>query len=666
MKNPFPVIVLLVLLALLALWHWSSRTAPQPAPKPAPQPAPTPGLAEPAPPPPALESGSRENAQPSNLAESQGLHGTLRSFAAAKASARAVPGARVRWQLDGLSLGETISDADGRYSLPLAAYFACTPLSRERGQLTIEARANGFQPLRQSVPRPPEGAERLALDLVLLPGSTLRGRVLDLEQRAVPGASVQLLAASQQAGREVRVPVASAETNAQGEYELGFVSSATLELFAKAPQLGTAWRTLELEAGADARAEDLTLRGAGELSGHARFTDGTAVADLELWAVPEAVAVQPNALILCVERALEFERDAGLFSTRCITDSDGAFRLSGLIPGKYMLRTPTSEVVFEPRFGYYNSGTHGITLSVETQRLRVEVLDGAGAPLIGAQVVLSELNDAGDGSFEAGQIWFARARGARATASFNVQPETTYGLRVQTRGLEPFEDLVLLAPGEFEQSRSVTLAPAAEPARLRLVLSSPLGLVKGARVQRLSPLTGALDLDLGLLTANSEGWIEGLPPGEQSFAIGFADSLEEPNWHLPVARTAKVQLPAGGARELHQELALGARLELAIAVEGTLGAAPQYPTREARLAEQGAFVSFEPEGQPERPLNFFGPDGRVESQLLPGAAARGVELLLPGRGTLKVQVPGCFLATQSVELAPGAYTRVAIKARARS
>ncbi len=118
MKNPFPVIVLLVLLALLALWHWSSRTAPQPAP----QPAPTPGIAQPVPPTPALESGSRENAQSSKLAESQGLHGTLRSFAAGGASARAVPGARVRWQLDGLSLGETISDADGRYSLPLVAY----------------------------------------------------------------------------------------------------------------------------------------------------------------------------------------------------------------------------------------------------------------------------------------------------------------------------------------------------------------------------------------------------------------------------------------------------------------------------------------------------------------------------------------------------------------
>ncbi|MEY2786067.1 MAG: hypothetical protein RL277_2279 [Planctomycetota bacterium] len=615
------------------------------------------------------EDPQRAGIQGSQPAQQTGLNGTLTRLTGGAATPPVVPGARVRWTCSGLVLGETISDADGRYSLPLAPYFALSELQRERGPLELEVRAAGHQPLLRATPKPNPGATQLRMDVTLMPGNTLRSRVVDSSGAAVADAVVQLLVSTRKADKPVLEPIATVRSDARGGFELGFASSVNMILYARAPNVGTAWKEVELVAGSDLDTAELVLRGEGELSGFARFSDGTPVADLDLWAVPEAVAIQPNALILCVERASEFERGTGLFSSTCVTGSDGSFRLAGLIPGKYMLRTPTTEVVFEPRFGYYNSGTHGILLSVETQRLRIEVRDSQGQPLTGAQAVLSELNDAGEGRFESGQRWFQRTRGSSANATFNVQSETTYGLRVQAAGYEPFEELFLLAPNEFEQLRTVTLAPAAPRAKLRLILNSPLGAVTGARVQRLSPLTGAADLDLGILAVDPQGWIDGLPPGEQCFEIGFTDSLETPNWHLPIARTAPVNLPPGGTRELLQPLSLGARVEVELVFESAPPASPALPagaTREEQLAAQGAFVSFEPAERPEFALNFFGPQGRVEAQLLTGGPGRGVELLVPTKGTLKVQAPGCYLASESVTLEPGRYTRVRVKLRARS
>jgi protocatechuate 3,4-dioxygenase beta subunit len=675
MKPRLLLTLLIAAAALFVLLRWSllqdSESSQRSADKPqALELSPDRPVAPPSPDESALpEEPARAGVHSSQSAPQTGLYGVLTRLSSGAASATVVPGARVRWTLAGLVLGETISDADGRYSLALAPYFALSELQRERGLLELEVRAAGYQPLLRATAKPHPGTTQLRMDVTLLPGNTLRSRVVDANGTAIADAVVQLLVSTRKADKPVLEPIATVRSDASGGFELGFASSVDMILYARAPNVGTAWQEIGLVAGRDLDAAEVVLRGEGELRGFARFSDGSAVADLDLWAVPEAVAIQPNALILCVERASEFERGTGLFSSACTTGSDGSFRLAGLIPGKYMLRTPTNEVVFEPRFGYYNSGTDGILLSIETQRLRIEVRDASGQPLTGAQVVLSELNDAGEGRYESGQRWFQRTRGNNANATFNVQSETAYGLRVQAAGFEPYEDLFMLAPNEFEQLQTVTLAPPAPRAKLRLVLSSPLGAVPGARVQRLSVLTGQADLDLGILAVDPEGWIEGLPPGEQCFEIGFKDSLESPNWHLPIPRTAPVNLPPGGTRELLQPLSLGARLEVELAFESAPPALPDLPagaTREERLASQGAFVSFEPEGQPEFALNFFGPDGRVESQLLTSSPGRGVELLVPSRGTLKVQAPGCFLASEAVTFAPGHYTRVRVKLRARS
>jgi len=91
------------------------------------------------------------------------------------------------------------------------------------------------------------------------------------------------------------------------------------------------------------------------------------------------------------------------------------------------------------------TGTENIALAVESARLRVRALDAAGREQVGARVRLMELNDAGGGRYQPGQIWSEPIGGPLACASFDVQPETAYGVRIEAKGFAALEDLVLLA-----------------------------------------------------------------------------------------------------------------------------------------------------------------------------------------------------------------------------
>lgn len=672
------LLLLILGLALVAIFVWfAGSNSPRPGPR-AVDPEPQPSLPQPSEPTPSVLSNPRELVPPPAQSQHSFADCPLRGRIQSR-SGTPLAGASVRWvrEADGQReiLGSVESNAQGEFGFELTSYANLSAHDVERSTWWLEAQAAMHQPLRQACPRPPN--ERL--ELTLSPGSSLRGQVLDAAQRAVAGASVQLVIQALQAGREQRTVIATTQSATDGSFELGYVSSSKLEVYARKENVGAALATLEVVAGAAPSLPALVLQGNGELNGFARFADGGAVADLELWAVPEAVAVQPNALARCVEDALEAERGSGLFFTRTITDANGAFRLAGLMSGKYMLRTPTTEVTFEPRFGYYSTGTDGIILSVDSQRLRVEVRDSENQPLRGASVSLVELSDAGDGSYESGQVWHVRSRGPNADASFNVQAETTYGIRVRAAGYEAFEELTLLAPGEPEQVKRVQLTRAQAPARLRLVLSSPKGPVSGARVMRLSPLTGAPDLELGVLTADADGWFAPLPAGEQQFSIGFEDQPQAPNWCLPVPRTELIQLSSGASREWALQLALGGRVELSLDWESapaadsvwkepsTVEASERVRLFQEHLSKHGAFVELEArEPAGSRSLHFWSAEGRVESQLLPGTQGRGVELLPPGEYTLKVQAPNCFFTSTTLQVIAGEWTRVRVSLRARS
>ncbi|MBK7644164.1 MAG: carboxypeptidase regulatory-like domain-containing protein [Planctomycetes bacterium] len=467
-------------------------------------------------------------------------------------------------------------------------------------------------------------------------GRVLSGRVLAQDAKPVAHAEVLLLAPAT-GNDEARRRLAQVRSDAEGRFELHASDAGAAQLFVRAENEGV--RTLALEAGSGTRAlGDLALVGPAWLSGRASFPDGHPAADVELWAVPEEVAMLPNALILCVEEAQKHElAGEGLFTTRVRTDGDGGFRLAGLREGRYMLRCPRPEVVLEPRIGYYHATTENIALSVQSARLRVRALAPDGRELLGAKVRLVELNETGTGRYQPGQMWKEEVGGALACASFDVQPESAYGVRVSFEGYATHEDLVMLAQNEFEQLHEYRLEPARPPGRVRLSVKPVEGFAPGAiAVDLVSPLYGSPDPEAEPLALDAQGWLPPLPPGSYLFALRFPEHAGTLNWYLPTQTRKALALESKQELECTIELELGARVELELA--GTQPA-------EAQIEAEGL------EGQGKFALHFTNE---------PSQPARARELLPPGRYRIGAQAYGRGSASAECALAGGAFTKLTL------
>ncbi len=683
------LIVCAVLAAGLAVWFlWPREVAPVPGP-------PRPEIHDPPPQPthetppepvhPVRDPGARPIEAPRPIdASKPHVSGSVHTTGGAP-----IAGARLEavFELDGArrEQGHTSSGADGNFALELPDWSAFGPLEREGARGFLAVSAEGHQPQRLPFKLlPAQGAGRgdaAELAIVLLPGRTLRGRVLDGADRPVAGAEVALVTRVPAPKETKPLRAVSTHTGADGRFDLGFASSSRLELFVHADNAGVLQREIELEAGADRDLGDLRLVGPAALEGVVLFPNGQPAPDLELWAVPELVAMQPTALALCVARAFENELAGdGLFSTHARTDAQGRFALRGLKSGRYMLRSPRNEVVLEPRIGYYHATTENIRLELQSARLRVRAVDANGRVLSGARVRLTELSELGNGRYQPGQIWNETVGGPLGCATFEVQVETTYGVRVEARGFAVHEDLVMLAQTEFEQLQEYRLEAPGAPGRVQLVLRGALATPPHrAQVELVSALTGATDPDLGPLDCDAEGWLPPLAPGRYLFSVGFKEDVADPNWYLPLLTRDPLELPAGQTRELPLTCEAGARLELALDLAGPppAGFLPAAPATELtpeqqklraneRLAQRGAFVDAEGlEGQGTRRLQFWAADGSLESQLLPGNTGKAFELLAPGRWKVTVQAQGFATETGEVALAPGRFNSLRLELRAR-
>ncbi len=467
----------------------------------------------------------------------------------------------------------------------------------------------------------PAGAERV-----------LSGRVLALDSKPLAGAQVLLVGPAPDKSQP-RKRLAEATSGPDGRFELRSPEEGQAQLFVRGEGAGV--RVLALEPGTGARAlGDLQLVGPAWLSGRASFVDGHPAPDLELWAVPEDVAQLPNALVLCSEQALEHElAGTGLFTTRVRTDLDGRFKLAGLRPGRYMLRCPRAAVVLEPRSGYYQATTENIALAVESARLRVRALDPAGHELVGARVRLIELNEAGAGRYQPGQIWNETIGGPLACASFDVQPESAYGLRVQAKGYGLIEDLVLLSQKEYEQLHEYRLDPEQPPGRVRLALEPVARIARGpCEVELVSPLYLAPDPEAEPLKPDEQGWLPPLAPGQYLFALRFLDPPGGLNWYLPTETREVLTLASKAERELQVPLKAGGRFELQLS-----GA----PLAQVELRVEGL------EGQPACTLRFSEVQGKP---------ARGLDLLAAGRYTIHASAPRCRELAAEVLLEAGQTT----------
>jgi hypothetical protein len=472
----------------------------------------------------------------------------------------------------------------------------------------------------------------LALALALLStscaGRVLTGRVLAPDGKPLGAAEVVLLAPS-------RTRLAQATSGADGRFELRSAEEGQAELLLRGEGAGV--RALALEPGSGARAlGDLTLVGPAFLAGRAAFVDGRPAPDIELWAVPEPVALLPDALVQCVEQALEHElAGQGLFTTKVRTGLDGSFRLAGLAEGRYMLRCPRPALVFEPRSGYYQATTENIALAIESARLRVRVLDPGGREIAGARVRLIELNESGGGRYQPGQTWNETVGGPLLCASFDVQPESAYGVHVEAKGFESHEHLVLLAQNEYEQLQEYRLERTREPGRVRLKLEPVAGIAPGrCLVEVVSPLYLAPDPEAEPLKLDEQGWLPPLPPGQYLFGLRFQDAPDAPNWYLPVETKQVLELGPKQEREVALPLKAGGRFELVLS-----GA----PLAQVELSVEGL------EGQGKCALRFAE---------VAGKPARGLELLAPGRYTIRASAPRCRDIQAEVLLEAGKWTRL--------
>jgi len=188
----------------------------------------------------------------------------------------------------------THTDAEGRFHLP----------DVEPGQLRLSVEAKGFQPYSRSGLGILPGTET-EVEVVLKPGATVSGRILDAEGRPLPGISVQ------GAGR-------NDQTDPRGRFRLVGISPGTHRFLAWNDQRGRIHRTVEVPP--EGTEVELVFPVGHEVSGRV--------------VGPEDEPV-PGALVR-LEPATE--QPEGEISPRSgLTNRSGEFGFSDVPPGGYRL-----------------------------------------------------------------------------------------------------------------------------------------------------------------------------------------------------------------------------------------------------------------------------------------------------------------------------------------
>jgi len=188
----------------------------------------------------------------------------------------------------------THTDAEGRFRLP----------DVEPGRVRLSVEARGFQPYTRS------GLEifpatETEVKVVLEPGATVSGRVLDADGRPLSGVSVQ------GAGRNDR-------TDVQGHFRLVGISPGTHHLLAWSDQHGRIRRTVEVPA--QGTVVELVFPAGRPVTGQVVGSEDQPV---------------PGALVR-LEPATEKTGTEGS-ARNGLTDRSGAFRFSQVPPGTYRL-----------------------------------------------------------------------------------------------------------------------------------------------------------------------------------------------------------------------------------------------------------------------------------------------------------------------------------------
>ncbi|MBL8862894.1 MAG: hypothetical protein JNK02_12925 [Planctomycetes bacterium] len=623
-------------------------------------------------------SEPRGRAEPQPLAdldaavESDAARWSARGSVRALAGGEPVAGARIALDVvlaDGRTrtLATTESAADGTFRavLPGLSTRSATELAGARVAARVEAR--GFQPGRARAPLAPGaplGARRVELEIRLAEGALVRGRAVDTHGAPVPRATAAIALQDGRSGPGGLTLVDEAEAGDDGRFVLGFAAGATLHLALRADGFGVHAREIEARAREDLDVGDVVLGGGDRLAGIARHVDGTPARHLELLAMEGEALIQPDGFASVVRRAREVERGEGLSWSRTTTDEGGAFEFRALRMQHFAIVAADPAVVVEPRQARFQPGQTDLELRVETPLLVVRVVDEHGQPVHGALVEVVDLGLDEAGGYVAGGSRRAATRGPGALAAFSVDPETPMAVRARLGARASPEQLVFFGTGVQHLERELALAPRAQGGRLRLVLADAALSGARLRVALASPVTGLVDLDLGVRETDEDGVLEGLPPGAHRLFV----EVEGPAgaWLFPWSAREPVQIPSEGEALVTIVPERGGRLALTAELVGPPptgfdGAAPPAMQRERFGAR---FVLVPAAGGAERSLDLV-VGGESGFLLLPGETGEVRDLLLPGDYELRLEGARWISTRTRVRLVAGQRLAAHVELRAR-
>lgn len=544
------------------------------------------------------------------------------------AAGRPIAGARVRALPAGeesfgfASSVETRSARDGKFRLR-----GLSPGSSWRLQTTAEGFAPGEQPAATGEP----GQSPPPVRIVLGPGTTLAGRLLDPADRPVPGVEVvlqpspEMMGMDWSPGEEIR-----ATSGADGRFHLAHLGAGSLDLRTAHPDFAPAERREIQVPGRTAALDlgDLRLVPAATLEGRVTDEGGAPLAGVSVSSLVEQDFSRPPVIPETVQ-----------------TGPDGRFRLRGLTPGQridVMAQRP-GYVSFEaPGVEVPRAEPLDIVLHAE-RTLAGRVVDRAGLPVVQARilVVKSQEVSLGDGASSshglstAGQTdpegrfvltqLEAGLLNLRIEAS-GFRPRTLQGVRIPERD-EPSPLEVVLEPGTVLEGRVLTASGT--PAAGVWVLASPFPQTRGQK------LSGE--------ETDADGRYRMTDLGDGRHEVQVQRRTGAPALRREIELTAggrhrlDLMIPSGGAVsgrvvDSQGEPVAGAELSLAstgspdgITITSSMDGSFRFADVEVgiyRLA--GSARGYAPAAAPDDiQVDGLGEVRGLELRLLPGAAIRG-------------------------------------------
>lgn len=338
------------------------------------------------------------------LAGTGRLAGTVTSLADGKP----IEGATVRaqsWEDGTTRVGESVTDADGKYAIDLAAGAVNRLGAEKAGLVTVK---DATRPQNQRVAHLNVG-ETVVRDLRMRPASRLTG-VVKGPSGPLPGARVMVYFGQQNEGFQQK----SATCGADGAYEFASLEAGVVMVTASKEghwlegEPSNWWEALQ---SADA-AKDLKV----ELT-----EGGEAKRDIELKAGSsvEGVVLGPDGNPLAGVRV-----SAQSSMENPQTGADGVFKLAGVKPGSAVSVWASKEgyrmAVGKPVAVLAGETTTGVTLRMLNQsKVRGKVTTASGAPLVEARVQIAQRNPGQNNPWDEQNRWQNASR-------VPVRPDGTY------------------------------------------------------------------------------------------------------------------------------------------------------------------------------------------------------------------------------------------------